>query len=202
MDGTRFPWPVPDRESPPAEISPDKMTLLFAGLLYEPIKGFEVLRAACTQLWEERQDFELIVTSDSKQEQEEFIRCVGWKSQTELPHWYRHADICVVPTIAPDGLSRTSVEAMACGTPVLASRIGGLPFTVSEGVNGMLCNPGDVSDWIEKLNDLLDHPQQCQEMGLRGRKIFEERFLWEDVIGKDYRSLFERVSKRQQLINS
>ena len=54
--------------------------------------------------------------------------------RTDLPAALHAADICLVPTIAQEGLSRTSVEAMASGIPVIASRIGGLPFTVSDGV--------------------------------------------------------------------
>ncbi|QDU10764.1 glycosyltransferase family 4 protein [Gimesia aquarii] len=192
MDESRFPWPFPSDEQCPPEISKDKISVIFAGLVHEPIKGFPVLLAACEQLWETRQDFELIVTSDSPQQQQEFTKYVGWKSQLELPLWYRHCDLCAVPTIVPDGLSRTSVEAMACGLPVIASHIGGLPCSVSDQETGLLCNPGDVADWVSKLNQLLDRPERMKTLGEAGRAVFEERFRWGDVIERDYKRLFNQ----------
>lgn len=190
LDESRFPWPLPAEERCPPEIDPSKMSVIFAGLTHEPIKGFHVLLAACEQLWQTRQDFELIVTSDPLPEQHEFVKYVGWKSQPELPFWYRHCDLCAVPTVVPDGLSRTSVEAMASGLAVIASDIGGLPYTVSDQVTGVLCQPGDVNDWAAKLNEFLDHPGCLNAYGEAGRQQFEERFRWQDVIERDYRRLF------------
>ena len=73
-----------------------------------------------------------MVTFDPAVRIDEFTRSVGWCSQDELPGHYRAADIWWVPTIAQDALSITSVEAMAAGKSVIASRIGGLPYTVSD----------------------------------------------------------------------
>ena len=190
MDDSRFPWPLPVNEKCPGEINPTKFSIIFAGLTHEPIKGFHILLAACEQIWQTRQDFELIVTSDPLTEQHEFVKYVGWKSQTELPYWYRHCDLCAVPTVVPDGLSRTSVEAMASGLAVIASDIGGLSFTVSDQKTGVLCQPGDVKDWVVKLNQLLDHPECLSAYGEEGRQQFEERFRWQDVIERDYHRLF------------
>ena len=64
-----------------------------------------------------------------------------------------------MPTIAQDSLSRTSVEAMASGIPVIASRIGGLPYTVTDGVTGLLFEPGDPADLARKIARLLDDPE-------------------------------------------
>ncbi|MCA9118382.1 MAG: glycosyltransferase family 4 protein, partial [Planctomycetaceae bacterium] len=183
MDPTRFP--------PPEDTSRTDGTvrLLFAGLSREPIKGFEVVRAACRILWQRRQDFQLIATGESSGQTDPFVRMIGWQSQSELPAWYRQADICVVPTIAPDGLSRTSVEAMASGRPVIASRIGGLPFTVDHGRTGLLCRPGDPQGWSEAIEQLLDDADLRRRMGKAGRTEFERRFRWEDVIERSYRPL-------------
>jgi glycosyltransferase involved in cell wall biosynthesis len=72
-----------------------------------------------------------------------------------LPRYYHDADIIAVPTIAQEGLTRTSVEAMASGRPIVASRIGGLPYTVADGATGLLCEPGDVPDLVSKLEMVL-----------------------------------------------
>ena len=120
---------------------------------------------------------------------DEFTRSVGWCSQDDLPRHYRDADICLVPTIAQEGLSRTSVEAMASGIPVIASRIGGLPYTVSDGTTGLLFEPGDAADLASKIARLLDDPALRRQMGLAGRKRFEDEFTWETVIERYYRPL-------------
>jgi glycosyltransferase involved in cell wall biosynthesis len=120
---------------------------------------------------------------------DEFTRSVGWCSQAELPRHYRAADICLVPTIAQDALSISSVEAMAAGIPVNASRIGGLPYTVTDGVTGLLCEPGNPADLAEKIACLLDDLPLRRRMGLEGRRRFEEDFTWERVIERYWRPL-------------
>ena len=84
---------------------------------------------------------------------------------------------------------------MACGRPVIASDIGGLPFTVEDGVTGLLCEPGNVADWARKLAAMLDAPERCRQMGIAGRQAFEERFVWDNVVENSYVPLFARVAQ-------
>ncbi len=168
--------------------------LFMAAVAGEVIKGFHVAHEACRVLRETRNDFELVVTFDPPGQIDEFTRSVGWCSQDELPRHYQAADICLVPTIAQDALSITSVEAMAAGKPVVASRIGGLPYTVSDGLTGLLFEPGNAFDLAEKLIRLLDDPGLRHRMGQAGRKRFEEDFAWPDVIKRYWLPLLpERV---------
>ncbi|HWL07153.1 MAG TPA: glycosyltransferase [Planctomicrobium sp.] len=185
MDTARF--PEPEFSGP----SDTKMRLLFAGLPQEPIKGFSVLLKACRQLWQTRQDFELLVTANSDQlsSSDPFLKCIGWQSQEQLPHWYCQSDLVVVPAVGQDALSRTAVEGMASGKPVLGSRTGGMPEVITDGLTGLLAEPGDVADWVQKLNWFLDHPDERQEMGRQGRKRFERSFTWERVIEEQYAPL-------------
>jgi len=164
-------------------------SLIMAAVAGEFIKGFHIAHEACRLLRQTRSDFELVVTFDPPGRIDEFTRSVGWCSQRELPRHYRAADICLVPTIAQDGLSITSVEAMAAGIPVIASRIGGVPYTVSDGVTGLLCEPGDPVDLAAKIARLLDDPDLRHEMGLAGRRRFEADFTWETVIERYWRPL-------------
>jgi glycosyltransferase involved in cell wall biosynthesis len=190
IDAARFPWRSPGvaRDEPL-----DWPTRLFmAAVAGETIKGFHVAHEACRLLRQSRTDFELVVTFDPPGQIDEFTRSVGWQSQAELPRHYQSADICLVPTIAQDGLSITSVEAMASGLPVIASRIGGLPYTVSDGVTGLLCEPGDPADLAAKIARLLDDPELRREMGLAGRRRFEADFTWESVIERYWRPLLGR----------
>jgi glycosyltransferase involved in cell wall biosynthesis len=197
IDPSRFESVVREGEAPAeptlftrGEDGGKRVTRLFmAAVAGEVIKGFHVAHQACQILRETRNDFELVVTFDPPGPIDEFTRSVGWCSQAELPEHYRAADICVVPTIAQDALSITSVEAMAAGKPVVASRIGGLPYTVNDGLTGLLFEPGNPFDLAEKIGRLLDDPALRRRMGLAGRARFEEDFMWEDVIKRYWRPL-------------
>jgi glycosyltransferase involved in cell wall biosynthesis len=195
LDPARFPWPQPveacESEGGPSASSRPVATLFMAAVAGEMIKGFHVAHEACRLLRQTRSDFELVVTftPPGPGRIDEFTRSVGWCSQEELPRHYRSADICLVPTIAQDGLSITSVEAMASGIPVIASRIGGVPYTVSDGLTGLLFEPGDPADLARQIARLLDDPGLRRRMGLAGRKRFEEEFTWETVIERYWRPL-------------
>lgn len=190
MDAARFPDPASASESP-------RTRLLFAGLPQEPMKGFTVLREACRQLWQKRQDFEVLVTATAEQltSTEPFLISIGWQSQEQLPQWYRAADLVVVPTIAAEALSRTAAEGMASARPVLGSRIGGLPELIEEGITGWLAEPGDVHDWMRQLAWFLDHPVERQKMGLEGRRRFEATLTWERVIEEQYAPLLKQETE-------
>jgi glycosyltransferase involved in cell wall biosynthesis len=190
------PWGMDPDRFPPADAGPpparERKVVFQAGVVEEPMKGFDVLHAACARLWQRRRDFELVVTGEPAGRPDEFTRFTGWQSQAELPRLYREADIVAVPTVAQEGLSRTSVEAMAAGRPVVASRIGGLPCTVADGATGLLCEPGDDADLARKLETLLDDAELRQRLGQAGRRRFEEEFTWETVIERHYRPLFQK----------
>jgi glycosyltransferase involved in cell wall biosynthesis len=207
IDGRRFPWRAEHgakrtpsvaadggivKPAPNKAVDRPQVRLFMAAVAGETIKGFHVAHEACRLLRRKRSDFELVVTFDPPGQIDEFTRSVGWLSQSDLPQHYRDADICLVPTIAQDGLSITSVEAMAAGLPVIASRIGGLPYTVTDGVTGSLCEPGDHVDLAAKIEQLLDEPELRREMGLAGRRRFDADFTRETVIERYWRPLLQR----------
>jgi glycosyltransferase involved in cell wall biosynthesis len=186
MDPARFRFPA-EEPSPPGR----SLRILFAGLVDEWMKGFHVLHAACERLWRSRRDFELLATADPPGPVDAFTRYVGWLSQADLPRQIRAADVLVMPTIAQEGLGRTAVEAMACGRPVVASQIGGLPATVQDGATGLLFEPGDVADLARKLETLFDDPDLCRRLGEAGRRRFEESYSWPVIIDRHYRPLLK-----------
>jgi glycosyltransferase involved in cell wall biosynthesis len=191
MDPGRFPWPWP--EEPRRERR--TTSFLFAGLVDEWMKGFRVVHEACEILWRRRQDFELIATADPPCQVDAFTRCIGWQSQEDLPRRLRAADVLVVPTVAQEALGRTAVEAMAVGRPVVASRLGGLPFTVADGATGLLFEPGEPRDLAQKLEALLDDPALRERFGQAARRRFEEHYAWPVIIEKHYRPLLHRRRK-------
>jgi len=190
MDPARFPYPFPPERAAPRTAG--RTRILFAGLTREWMKGYHVLRAACARLWAARTDFEIEVTDDPPSETppDPWARYAGWQSQADLPARLAGADAVVVPTVAQEALGRTAVEAMAAGRPVVASRIGGLPYTVAEGATGVLCDPGDPTDLARALGALLDDPPGRARMGAAGRDRFERHYAWPAVIDRHYRPLF------------
>lgn len=186
FDPARFAGPM-SVGSRPTGAAPLK--LLFAGLTDEYMKGFHVLQSACRKLWKQRRDFELMVTAERPESPEPFEQYVGWKAQEELPDTIRDADILIFPTIAEEALGRTAVEAMGAGRPVIASRIGGLQFTVIDGLTGLLFEPNNADDLSSKIEQLLDNPQCRSDMGNAGRKRFDSDYTWDVIINRYYRPL-------------
>jgi starch synthase len=67
---------------------------------------------------------------------------------------------------------------MASGTPVVCSRVGGLPEVVREGETGLLVTPGDVAELRDRMATLLSDPARAERMGRRARELVLERFTW------------------------
>ncbi len=189
FDPNRFPWPWPEEASSHSES--DRKTLMFAGLTDEPMKGFDVLHAACQQLWQQRQDFRLWATGDPPGPRDEFTEFIGWLDQDQLPKRMRDADMLVFPTVAEEALGRSAVEAMGVGRPVIASRIGGLPFTVCDEGTGLMFEPGNVHDLADKISRLLDDAPLRERLGHAGRKRFEDHYTWNVIIERHYRRLLQ-----------
>lgn len=95
----------------------------------------------------------------------------------------------VFPTVAEEALGRSAVEAMGVGRPVIASRIGGLLYTVTDGLTGLLCEPGNVADLAAKITLLLDDPALRRRLGDAGRKKFEEEYTWDVIVNRHYKRL-------------
>jgi rhamnosyl/mannosyltransferase len=79
---------------------------------------------------------------------------------------------------------------MACGRPVVASRIGGLPWVVEDEVTGLLFEPGDAAGLAGQVARLLDDEALSTRLGEAGRQKFEVEFRWDQVVRRHYARLF------------
>jgi glycosyltransferase involved in cell wall biosynthesis len=82
------------------------------------------------------------------------IRLLGSVDQDLLAQWYRAADLLVLPTFR-EGAPNVVREALACGTPVVASRVGGVPELITSEERGLLVAPGDVDALVEAVRTAL-----------------------------------------------
>ena len=91
------------------------------------------------------------------------VEFMGWQTSEQLWDLYRGARAVVVPSLWYEVFGLVALEAMACGTPVIASDIGGLPEVVQDGVTGRLFPAGDVQALAQCIADLVQHPDQAEQ---------------------------------------
>ncbi|MEU7537003.1 D-inositol-3-phosphate glycosyltransferase [Streptomyces narbonensis] len=84
--------------------------------------------------------------------------------QERLADWYRAADVLVVPSRS-ESFGLVALEAQACGTPVLAAAVGGLPTAVRDGVTGLLVHGHDPVEYARRLRWFAAHPEEARAMG-------------------------------------
>lgn len=94
------------------------------------------------------------------------------------------ARMVIIPSECYEQFPVTALEAMAAGTAIVASEIGGLPSIVRHGVNGLLAQPGNAADLAEKMQVLMNDPALAQEMGRNGRRMVETQFSAEAHLEK------------------
>jgi glycosyltransferase involved in cell wall biosynthesis len=101
---------------------------------------------------------------------------IGSVENDETVKYYNAADIFLMPTLTVEGLPLVLLEAMACVKPVIASRIGGNAEVISDGINGLLFQPGDVNSLAEKILVLLEEQALSDKLSCAARKATETRF--------------------------
>lgn len=99
------------------------------------------------------------------------------------------ATIVVLPSTGPEPLNITALEAMALGRPVIASRVGGLPEVVDDGVTGKLVEPGNPEALARAIAELLDDAVLRAQLGAAGRARVDEHFRADDYAAK-WRTLY------------
>jgi len=196
--------PIPHQEAREhVGVLPGRELVLFVGRL-DPVKGLEVLLQAMCDLTRRvhphrARDLSLAVIGGDLESHVEgmtrFPDCLseithelglddlvvffGSRSQRELPYYYSAAEICVMPSLY-ESFGMVALEAMACGTPVIASRVGGLTYTVRDGETGFLVPERDPEALADKMELLLDNDCLRSRLGHRAEKI-AEAYDWQQV---------------------
>jgi glycosyltransferase involved in cell wall biosynthesis len=203
-------------------IDPQAKVVLYVGR-FDPRKGIETLvRAVRESKFYGDKDLKLIIgggstpgNSDGRERDRiegivnelgmsKFISLPGRLSREVLPTYYGAADVCVVPShYEPFGL--VAVEAMASGTPVIASDVGGLQFTVVNENTGLLVPPQDVAAFSNAIDRILGNPQWRAQLGQSGNRRVMSKFSWDGVASQLdalYSQLLQPVKEKEPALVS
>ncbi|HEY9769103.1 MAG TPA: glycosyltransferase family 4 protein [Coleofasciculaceae cyanobacterium] len=104
----------------------------------------------------------------------------GSLAQPELLPYYQNADVLINPSLS-EAFGMTLVEAMATQTPVIATKIGGMPEIVDDRVNGLLVEPANPQALADAAVELIADPDRAREMGKAGRKKVLQRYCWSQI---------------------
>lgn len=201
-------------------IKPEAKVILYVGR-FDPRKGIETLvRAVGCKEVKLHPDLKLIIVGgstpdrkDGKERErikalvkelglEEITTFAGRIEHEDLTYYYAAADVCVVPShYEPFGL--VAIEAMACSTPVIASEVGGLKFTVINELTGLLVPPQNEKAFAQAINRVLSYPAWSRQLEKDARKRVESMFSWDGVaqqLEEQYLNILNQ--KQSQLLTS
>jgi glycosyltransferase involved in cell wall biosynthesis len=130
---------------------------------------------------------------------DDYVKLIGYVPNTKIHEYYNEADIFVIPSITDkngetEGFGVVSLEANACETPVIASKVGGILDVIEDGYNGFLVEQKNTEQMAEKINELVEDKELRREIGKNGRQKVTKEFNWDKVtseIIKVYNKLYE-----------
>jgi D-inositol-3-phosphate glycosyltransferase len=120
---------------------------------------------------------------------------LGKRGQDTLPYYYSAAELLVMPSLY-ESFGMVALEAMACGTPVIASEVGGLGYLVQDGVTGYTIPDSDPEALCDKLSRLLGDAHLRETMGL-GASQYALDYAWEKIAAQMIAVYSELVEKEK-----
>ena len=202
-------------------IDPNAKVVFYVGR-FDRRKGIETVVRAVGKSQMRDQNLKLVIGGGSRPGQsdgierdriEKIVGEVGLRDITTfpgrlgddtLPSYYAAADVCVVPShYEPFGL--VAIEAMASQTPVVASDVGGLQYTVVPEETGLLAPPKDDTAFAVAIDRILANPEWAKELGKKARVRVEKQFSWDGVasqLGELYTHLLEEPAKELSSVSA
>jgi glycosyltransferase involved in cell wall biosynthesis len=140
----------------------DRFRFLYLGQL-EPYKGVRELLSAWKTFSAEHKDVELIIAgkgsleNDIEQQVKQLSRVefIGWVEHGKLGELFSKVSATIVPSLAYENSPTIIGESFSYGVPVIASRIGGIPELLNDGVNGLLFKPGDIKELVQAMHEIM-----------------------------------------------
>jgi glycosyltransferase involved in cell wall biosynthesis len=171
-----------------------------------PYKGLDTLVEAVAEVSNAYPDIECRIFGDDRGEQaalESQAATLGVESNVRFEGWTKDPyqqiaamDVFVLPSIS-EGFGMVVMEALAVGTPVVASQTGGIPEIVDHGETGWLAEPGDVDAFRDRIEWCLDNPAAAAEMGEEGSQRVKERFN-AGRLAEKHVQLYQSVLKQER----
>lgn len=172
----------------------EKKTVVFTLRTHMPKYGLEYLVRAASIVCRERKDVFFIFGGEGglRQYHEQLAAKLGLNGkvsftgvipQAQVPYYYAASDIVVIPSIQ-EGFGLVVTEAMACGKPVIGTKVGGILDQIIDGYNGLLVAPRSPSEIAAKILWLIDNPDAAKSIGNNGRKTVEKNFNLKDRIDR------------------
>jgi len=166
--------------------------VLYVGRLVNPVemKGTRYLIEAVKDLLPQYNNLKLVFVGDGdgRRKNEEMARsikgnviCNGYRG--DVYRFMSAADVLVLPSLS-EGCPSAVLEASACGTPVIASRVGGVPDLIENGKTGIIVSPKSAIELKQALLQMIDNPSLKLEMGKRARERMEKEFTWDEICKK------------------
>jgi glycosyltransferase involved in cell wall biosynthesis len=164
---------------------PDDHKAICAAANLIPEKGISYLLQAVRRVLEQHPNTVFLIAGDGpladelKQEAAELditnhVRFLGLLS--DVTQLMSVADVIVVPSVWQEPAGLVVIEAMACGRPVVATRVGGIPEYVDNGISGILVEPRSAEQIASAINKLLATPAYAETIGQAGRRTAELNF--------------------------
>ena len=100
----------------------------------------------------------------------------GFVPYSEISECYKRCDIVVAPSVWPEPFGRSLIEAMACGKPIVTTKVGGISEVVEDGTTGLLVEPANSGEIANAITTLLGNEEMRMKMGRRGREVVEEKY--------------------------
>ncbi len=182
-------------------LSEQDIVLLFVGRI-QPLKAPDVLIEAAAEILKHNPNLrsrlivaicggpsgsglerpDALVTLANQLRVSDVVRFVPPTNRTNLVKWFQAASVCVVPSYS-ESFGLVAIEAQACGTPVIAARVGGLPTAVRDGISGVLVDGHDAATWAKHIVDVVSNDQLRTRLST-GAIAHASHFGWEDTTDK------------------
>ena len=125
------------------------------------------------------------------------VTFTGILDASEVQAQLNRSTLLLLPSTATENLPMVALEAGAMARPLLASHVSGLPEIIEDGDNGYLVPADDADAWLNRINYLLDHPVQAQQMGNRARTVIENKFALSHCVAA-YAQLYDKLVRQPQ----
>jgi glycosyltransferase involved in cell wall biosynthesis len=167
-------------------------SILFVGRL-KSVKGVQYLITSMKKIHEEMPDARLILVGDGEERErlaalsiqlgiQQYVQFIGIVPHEKVKTFMQQADVFVLPSLS-EGLPIVILEAMACGLPIVASRVGGIPDILTNDTNGYLVEAKDTNDMANKIILLLSDDALRKKISDNNR-LLVKKYAWENVIFK------------------